>query len=104
MIKRNKTRGDTPSEHIHHRRRRFTVRNVKHLIAMKHLRDLFLKLNILKYDQTLNKFGNNCTICLEQFKYKVSVVKGICSHIFHEKSLKELLYKDINKDEHKCPN
>jgi hypothetical protein len=71
---------------------------------MKHLRDLFLKLNILKYDQTLNKFGNNCTICLEQFKYKVSVVKGICGHIFHEKSLKELLYKDINKDENKCPN
>lgn len=104
MIKRNKTKGDTPSEHIHHRKRRFTVRNAKHLIAMKHLHELFLKLNILKYDQSLNEFGNNCTICLEQFKYKVSVVKGICGHIFHEKCLKELLYKDINKDEHKCPN
>ena len=59
MIKRNKIKGDTLSEHIHHRKRFFTVRNAKHLIAMKHLHDLFLKLNILKYDQTLNEFENN---------------------------------------------
>ena len=102
MIRKNKN--NLRSENDHHRERRSSHRNARHLINMKHLHDLFLKLNILKYTHSLNEFGNNCTICLEHFQYKESIVKGICGHIFHEKCLKELLYKEMDKNEHKCPN
>lgn len=104
LIMKYKNKEKLTVEDMPRRRRHFTRRNTRHLINSKHLHDLFLKLNILKYDNSLNEFGNICTICLEQFKPKVSVVKGICGHIFHEQCLKELLYKDMDKDEHKCPN
>lgn len=56
----------------------------------------------MKYDTHLNAFGSNCTICLEDFKDKVRVIKLTCGHIFHEKCIKEWCNKELKGP--KCPN
>ena len=62
--------------------------------------ELEAKKYIKEYEQ---KYGNNCTICLEQFVEEQSIINLTpCHHIFH----KECLHKWLcdNLEHPKCPN
>ncbi len=54
------------------------------------------------YFYKLNDFESNCSICLEEFKNAVLVIKLLCKHIFHSKCLKNWCDKTILCP--KCPN
>jgi hypothetical protein len=55
-----------------------------------------------KYSDDLNKYLNNCTICLEDFTESSDVVVIQCKHIFHLECLKDWLLKNLLNP--KCPN
>jgi hypothetical protein len=54
------------------------------------------------YFYKLNEYDGNCSICLEEFKNSVLVIKLFCKHIFHSKCLKNWCDKTILSP--KCPN
>ena len=54
------------------------------------------------YDNKLNEYGNNCTICLEIFKNGSEIVKLFCKHLFHANCFKKWCIKGILNP--KCPN
>ncbi len=58
----------------------------------------------IKYDQSLNFFKVNCTICLENFDSGSYVIKLFCKHIFHYECIKDLMIKNRHNSELKCPN
>ena len=67
--------------------------------------------NLLKTELAPKKFikkygikdGNTCTICIEDFKEKISKVSITpCQHVFHYKCLRNWLIKNVLNP--KCPN
>lgn len=58
----------------------------------------------IKYNDKINVFKVNCTICLENFNSDSLVIKLFCKHIFHFQCLKNLMIKNKHKSELKCPN
>lgn len=62
------------------------------------------KIQGIKYNEKLNDFKVNCTICLENFSNEDLVIKLFCKHIFHFQCLKDLMLKNRHNNELKCPN
>lgn len=56
----------------------------------------------MKYNEQINHFHTNCTICLEEFNSSMDVIFLFCKHIFHFKCLKDWLERNILMP--KCPN
>ncbi len=56
----------------------------------------------MKYNENINHFHTNCTICLEEFHSSTEVIFLFCKHIFHFSCLKDWLDKNILLP--KCPN
>jgi len=56
----------------------------------------------MKYNEGINHFHTNCTICLEDFNGSMEVIFLFCKHIFHFNCLKDWLDKNILMP--KCPN
>lgn len=54
--------------------------------------------NILK-----EQYGDNCTICLNNFLNNIVIYKTPCEHIFHKECFNKYL-KNIKKDKLICPN
>lgn len=62
------------------------------------------KIQGIKYNEKMNIFKVNCTICLENFISDSLVIKLFCKHIFHFQCLKNLMLKNRHNSELKCPN
>ncbi len=75
------------------------VRRKNNEVLMKLLQS---KLKPVKFTQSLNKFNNICTICLEDYNLSSEVTVLECGHIFHHTCLKDWLIKNILSP--KCPN
>jgi hypothetical protein len=70
---------------------------------LKKLEYLFThELHPVEYDNKVNEFENNCTICLEDFSINNQVIKLQCKHLFHYSCLKDWLVKQALHP--KCPN
>ena len=95
-------------------RRRLNINN-PHLILIPNEEDNLRKINQetlnkllendlkpMKYNEQINHFHTNCTICLEEFNSSMEVIFLFCKHIFHFKCLKDWLDKNILMP--KCPN
>ncbi len=60
------------------------------------------KLKPIYYNQKMNIFNDNCTICLNNFFRGQKIIRLNCEHIFHEKCLKKYLKNNLKNP--KCPN
>jgi len=54
------------------------------------------------YNPSLNQYNCNCTICLDEFKGDVQIIKFICKHLFHYNCAQKWFEKNILQP--KCPN
>jgi ABC-type nickel/cobalt efflux system permease component RcnA len=59
--------------------------------------------NTKKYARENNLVGENCPICLEEFKSQCTMHKTRCNHHFHPKCLKQLKEQYQNRVRIKCP-
>ena len=59
----------------------------------------------IKFNKRIGEeYGDNCTICLENFTEVDLVYKTPCEHIFHKKCFSTYLKKINKKDKLTCPN
>ena len=62
------------------------------------------KLEEFKYNEALNEYGDNCTICMNGFSNKVFIYKTPCEHIFHKECFNKYLKNIKSKDKLICLN
>ena len=56
-------------------------------------------------EKEYEKYGTNCTICLEELKVNIDKVSLTpCGHVFHFKCVKDWLNKNLSDLNLKCPN
>ena len=60
------------------------------------------KLKPIYYNQKMNIFNDNCSICLNIYFRGQKIIKLNCQHIFHEKCIKKYLKNNLKNP--KCPN
>ena len=65
---------------------------------------LIKKLEEIKYDDNLNDYGDNCTICMNGFNNNLVIYKTPCEHIFHKECFNKYLKNIKSKDKLICPN
>jgi hypothetical protein len=59
--------------------------------------------NTKKYARENNLVGENCPICLEEFKSQCTLHKTRCNHHFHPKCLRQLKEQYQNRRRIRCP-
>jgi hypothetical protein len=70
---------------------------------MERLKTLYeTELQPIIYNPSLNQYNCNCTICLDEFKGEVQIMKFICKHLFHYNCAQKWFEKNILQP--KCPN
>ena len=63
------------------------------------------QIEILQYTKNnCEEYGNNCTICMENFIEHILISKTPCEHIFHKKCFDTYLKEIQKKDKLLCPN
>ena len=62
------------------------------------------KLEEIKYNDNLNDYGDNCTICMNGFTKNIIIYKTPCEHIFHIECFNKYLKNIKSKDKLICPN
>ena len=72
------------------------------LNKQKLIRLFSTNLKPIYYNQKMNTFNDNCSICLNNFFRGQKIIKLNCDHIFHEKCLKKYLKNNLKHP--KCPN
>ena len=80
-------------ENPQQQRERSLMKNTKLLNSI--LRD---ELKPVIYEEKVNEYSSNCTICLENFNNKSEIFILHCNHIFHLSCLKDWLFKNILHD------
>ena len=63
------------------------------------------KIKEVRYNKKLKiEYGDNCTICLNNFYINLMICKTPCEHIFHKECFNKYLKNIKNKDKLLCPN
>ena len=62
------------------------------------------RLVVLEYSDVLKEFGENCTICLNNFQNEDKIRKTQCNHLFHSECFEKWVRGYEEKETLKCPN